>query len=75
MLEAICIPGTMDNPGEVENQILARHSRVQVDSFLPEVSNHGADKQDSAGMVDKQAGSEALLRDAKPETPIHARDR
>lgn len=26
-------------------------------------------------MVDKQAGSEVLLRDAKPGTPIHVRDR
>src|SRR5947209_3572959 len=76
MVEAIHTPDTMDNPGEVENQAFAQynllqgHRRALVDSSPLE-----ADMQDSADMVDKQAGSEALLRDTKPETLIHARDR
>jgi hypothetical protein len=59
MVEVIRNPDMKDNPGAVENQTLAGYSRVLVDSFLPE-----ADRQDSADMVDKQAGSEALPRDA-----------
>lgn len=74
MEEAIHIPGMMDNPGEVENQILVEHSRV-VDSSLPEVSNLEADRLDSAGMEDMQAGSEALLRGEEPVTPKHVRDK
>ena len=80
-MEVIRIPGTKDNPGEVENQapavhnLLQGHSRLLVDSYLPGVYISEADRLDTAGMVDKRVGSEALLRDAKPGIPIHARDR
>jgi hypothetical protein len=70
MAEVIRNPGMKDNPGGVESQTLGGYSRVLVDSFLPE-----ADRWDSADMVDKQAGSEVLLKDAKPGTPIHVHDR
>jgi hypothetical protein len=70
MAEVIRNPGMKDNPEAVESQALVGDNRVLVDSLLLE-----ADRQDSADMVDKQAGSEALLRDAKPVTPIHVRDR
>ena len=75
MVEVIRIPGTKDNPGEMENQAPAVHNLLLVGSYLPEVHIPGADRLDTAGMVDKQVGSEALLRDAKPGIPIHARDR
>lgn len=75
MQEAIHTPGMMDNPGEMENQILAEHSRKVVDSSLPEVRNPEADRLDSAGMEDMQAGSEALLRGEEPVTPKHVRDK
>ena len=76
MEEAICIPGRMDTPGEVENRPLAAYSLLQGrSSELEDNSQPAAGRQDSAGMVGKQAGSEALLKDGKPALPIRARDK
>jgi hypothetical protein len=78
---AIHIPGTMDNLGEVENQasvdhnLLREHRWSLMDSSPLEVHNLEADRQHSEDMVDMQAGIEELLKGAKPENPIHARDR
>jgi hypothetical protein len=81
MVEAKHTPGTMDNPGEVENQFFAEHnlqqvcSRVLVDSSPPETDKYGADNQDIVDKVDARAGREVLLRDAEQETRIRVRDR
>jgi hypothetical protein len=71
----------MDNPGEAENQdsvehnLLQEHGRVLMDSFPLEVHDSEVDRQGSEDMVDMHAGREELLKGAKPENPIHARDR
>ncbi len=81
MAEVIRSPGMKDNPVEVESQALVEHHllheqrRAPVDNSPPEVRSHEAGIPDSVDMVDKRAGSEALLRAANIGTLIHVRDK
>ena len=81
-MEVIHIPDTTDNPHWAYNQAFGEGNlqRVHnlesaVDSCAPAVSNPEADIQGKVDMVDTQVEIEALLKDTRPVSRIHVRDK
>ena len=82
MAEAKHIPDTTDNPHWAYNQLFAGdnlqmvHNLEQaVGSCTLEASNSEADILGNVDMVDTLLEKEALLRDVRPGSQIHVRDR